>query len=396
MNKEAMKILAVIPARGGSKGVPGKNIKPLAGRPLIAWTIGAARRSRFVNRLVVSTDDPHIAEVSQAWGAEVVERPAAISGDAASSEAALLHTLDHLRAAEGYEPDVLVFLQCTAPLTAAADIDGTVERLLESGADAALAAAPFHYFTWKQAADGEAAGVNHDHRRQRQLRQEREPEYLETGAVYAMRTEAFRRVGRRFCGRTVLHVTPLERRLEIDDPVDFQVAEVLLRDLKRAERAAALPPRVDALVLDFDGVLTDNRVWVTEDGAESVACHRGDGWGLARLRDAGVRLLVLSTEANPVVRRRCDKLGIECRHGLADKAAALRDWAAAAGVAAEHVVFAGNDVNDLGCLQWAGCAVAVADAVPAVLAASDLVLERPGGLGAVRELCELILERRAG
>ena len=184
-----MKCLAIIPARGGSKGIPRKNIRPLAGRPLIAFNIEQARLSRYVDRLVVSTDDAEIAAVAQQYGAEVVWRPAEISGDTASSESALLHTLEHLRQSEGYEPDVLVFLQCTSPLTLAEDIDGTVQALLDQGADSALATIPFHYFLWRQA-DGDAVGINHD-KRSRPLRQERQPQYLESGAVYAMRADGF-------------------------------------------------------------------------------------------------------------------------------------------------------------------------------------------------------------
>jgi N-acylneuraminate cytidylyltransferase len=126
-----MKYLAIIPARGGSKGIPRKNIRPLAGKPLLAYNIEAARNSRYIQRVVVSTDDPEIARVAQQYGAEVVWRPAEISGDTASSESALLHTLATLREQESYAPDVLVFLQCTSPLTLAEDIDGVITALLE-------------------------------------------------------------------------------------------------------------------------------------------------------------------------------------------------------------------------------------------------------------------------
>ncbi|HEY9766444.1 MAG TPA: acylneuraminate cytidylyltransferase family protein, partial [Chroococcales cyanobacterium] len=121
-----MAVLAVIPARGGSKGIPRKNVRLLAGKPLIAHAIEAARGSRSIDRVVVSTDDTEIGRVAERFGAEVVWRPTEISGDTASSEAALLFTLDFLESKEGYRPDILVFLQCTAPLTLAEDIDDTV------------------------------------------------------------------------------------------------------------------------------------------------------------------------------------------------------------------------------------------------------------------------------
>src|SRR6185312_10262279 len=122
---------AVIPARGGSKGIPGKNLKRIAGQPLIALSIQAAKRAKRVQRVIVSTDDPAIAEVAREHGAEVMVRPAELSTDAASSESALLHVLEQLERTENYKPQLLVFLQCTSPLTEPEDIDGSVELLLQ-------------------------------------------------------------------------------------------------------------------------------------------------------------------------------------------------------------------------------------------------------------------------
>jgi N-acylneuraminate cytidylyltransferase len=230
-----MKTLAIIPARGGSKGIPGKNVRLVGGVPLIAHMIRAARAAPSVERLVVSTDSAEIAAVARAEGAEVVLRPPDISGDLASSESALLHVLATLAATEGYRPDLLVFLQCTSPLTTADDIEGTIGALHREQADTALAVAPFHYFLWRRDAAG-ATGINHDKAR-RLLRQQREDQFVETGAVYVMKTGGFLEFRHRFFGRTALHVTPADRCLEIDEPKDLLVAEAALR-----ERAAARSP----------------------------------------------------------------------------------------------------------------------------------------------------------
>ncbi len=389
-----MKCLAIIPARGGSKGIPRKNIRPLAGKPLLAYNIDAARNSRYIQRVVVSTDDPEIADVAQQYGAEVVWRPVEISGDTASSESALLHTLETLQRQESYTPDVLVFLQCTSPLTLAEDIDGTITALLEQQADTALAVIPFHYFLWKPGLDAQgqpdAAGINH-HKSVRPLRQEREPQYLETGAVYVMRVPGFLEARHRFFGRTALYTMPGERRLEIDDPVDFQFAEVLISAQRQHQQVSKLPNPINALVMDFDGVFTDNRVIVLEDGREAVTCSRSDGWGIAQLRKTGIPMLILSTETNPVVQARADKLKIPCLHGMGDKALALQSWLDEKRIDPANVVFLGNDQNDLTCMELVGCAAVVADAHPTALAQADIILSRVGGDGAVRELCELII-----
>jgi N-acylneuraminate cytidylyltransferase len=393
VNHSVLSTLAVIPARGGSKGIPRKNVRPVAGKPLLAWTIEAARLARRVGRVVVSTDDPEIALVARQYGADVIDRPAEISGDTASSEAALLHALDHLRDAEGYDPDRLVFLQCTSPLTAAEDIDGTIDALDREQADTAVAVVPFHYFLWrKDPATGDGVGINHD-KRVRLLRQQREPQYLETGAIYAMKTAGFREARHRFFGKTALYEMPPERRWEIDDPVDMDIGEVLLRERERAVRRAVLPDGLRALAFDFDGVFTDNKVLVFADGTEAVACHRGDGWGLAALRRAGWPMVVISTEQNPVVAARCRKLGLDCVHGVDDKVAALTEWLRGHAIPAAATLFLGNDVNDLPCLRAVGCPAAVGDAHPEAKRAARLILSNAGGAGALRELAELIATR---
>jgi N-acylneuraminate cytidylyltransferase len=151
-----------------------------------------------------------------------------------------------------------------------------------------------------------------------------------------------------------------------------------------------LPDEVGLVVFDFDGVLTDNRVWVSSSGDEWVACNRSDGLGLERLRRLGVELFVMSTEANPVVGARCDKLGLPYQQNVSDKAGCLRELLARRGMDAAQVIYVGNDINDLACMRLVGCGVAVADAHPDVLVEADVVLTRRGGHGAVREACDRV------
>jgi YrbI family 3-deoxy-D-manno-octulosonate 8-phosphate phosphatase len=158
----------------------------------------------------------------------------------------------------------------------------------------------------------------------------------------------------------------------------------------------ALAADVRLLVLDFDGVLTDNTVTVTSDGVEAVTCWRGDGIGLAAVRRVGVDVHILSTETDPVVAVRAAKLSVPVTQGLADKAAALADLLAAKGVSAGACAYVGNDVNDLGCLRAVGLPVVVADAHPDVLPAARMVTRAVGGRGAVREVCDLLVAARGG
>ena len=203
--------------------------------------------------------------------------------------------LEHLASAEDYRPDLVAFLQCTSPLTTAQDIDGTINALIEQDADSALAVTPFHYFLWQEDASGNAVGINHD-KMVRLPRQQREPQFVETGAVYIMWAEQFRIARHRFFGRTAVYTMPTERHWEIDEPSDLIVAESLLAMRHQKESLAVLPDRVSALVLDFDGVFTDNKVVVLDDGAEAVVCHRGDGMGLSLLKELPIKIWVLSSE----------------------------------------------------------------------------------------------------
>jgi N-acylneuraminate cytidylyltransferase len=156
-----------------------------------------------------------------------------------------------------------------------------------------------------------------------------------------------------------------------------------------------LPERPALLVLDFDGVLTDNFVYVDENGVESVRCSKEDSLGLSLLRRAGLPVVILSMEENPVVQMRAAKLKIPCISGAVDKTTAFQTLLTERGVAAADVVFVGNDSNDAGCLQDAGCGLAVADAHPSAKVAADGVLTKPGGRGAVREVCDALLGRMA-
>jgi len=380
-------IVAIIPARGGSKRVPRKNLLPLRGKSLIAHTIERSRQTKSISRIVVSTDDPEIAAISRQYGAEVVWRPAEISGDTATSESALLHTLDYLEQTEGYKPALIVFVQCTSPLTLPEDMDGATQALLDENADSVLTATPFHHFLWRRDEKGDIVGINHD-QCIRHLHKDREPQFLETGALYVMRAQGFKEVRHRLFGKTAMYVVPPDRCFVINQPVDLQIAEVLMRKQQEQLALQSLPDVIDAVVLDFDGVFTDNKVIVFQDGREAVVCDRGDGWGLAQLKRLGVPIVVLSTEENPVVQARCDKLGLSCMHGIQDKLTALTAWLEANRMNIAQVVYVGNDVNDLDCLRAVGCGIAVRDSHPRVRAAAKIVLSAPGGQGAIREIAE--------
>ncbi|WP_243075188.1 acylneuraminate cytidylyltransferase [Microbacterium sp. SS28] len=381
-------VVAIIPARGGSKGVPRKNLRRVGGVPLVARAIAAARRSGVVDRVVVTTDDPEIAAVAREWGAEVVDRPSELAGDTASSESALLHALDEL-SARGIDVETVAFVQATSPFIDAAALGEGVRAVRERIFDSAFAAIETYGFLWSRDAASHAHALNHD-AAHRPRRQDREPHFLETGAFYIVDAEEFRLAQHRFFGRIGVIEVPEATAIEIDTPSELERARALARLIDVPEQID-----VDAVVTDFDGVHTDDTVSVDETGREAVRVSRSDGMGVALLRRRGIPFLILSTETNPVVSARARKLGVEVLQGVDDKAAALAAWAEAAGIPLSRIAYLGNDVNDLACLELVGWPVAVPEAHPLVLAAARVVVERPGGAGAVRALADRVLAARA-
>ncbi|MFB7558435.1 cytidylyltransferase domain-containing protein [Streptomyces brevispora] len=391
-------VLAVIPARGGSKGVPAKNLAQVGGIPLVVRAVRACLASAEVTDVVVTTDAPAVAEAARAAGEALgeaarvhcVQRPEAIAGDTATSEAAVLHAMDSYEAEHGRSVDVVLLVQCTSPFVAREDIDGVAAAVARDGADTAVTVAPFHGFLWRDGSEVEDHnyGVNHD-KSVRPRRQDRPEDLLETGAAYAMDAAGFRTHRHRFFGHTALVRTDPARVLEIDDPHDLARARALAPLLD----PAPLPTRedIDAVVLDFDGTQTDDRVLIDADGRETVAVHRGDGLGIAALRKAGLPLLILSTEQNPVVAARAHKLRVPVLHGIDRKDLALKQWCDEQSIAPERVLYVGNDVNDLPCFALAGWPVAVASAHDSVRAAARAVTTTPGGFGAIREIAAWLL-----
>jgi N-acylneuraminate cytidylyltransferase len=217
--------ICVIPARGGSKGLPGKNLRLLAGRPLLVHSIEDAREAQGVDAVLVSTDDKGISAVAREHGASVIERPAEFATDTASSEAALLHALEVIES-QGMRPELVVFLQCTSPFRTGADIDGAIEKLRHERADSLLSVSPSHRFLWREA-NGQAEPINYDYRH-RPRRQDMSRQFVENGSIYVFKPWVLRETGNRLGGRIALYPMSERAALEIDSVLDFSIAESLM------------------------------------------------------------------------------------------------------------------------------------------------------------------------
>lgn len=224
-------IFLLIPARGGSKGLPGKNLKPLAGRPLIQWTIDAALRSEISTQVWVSTDDPEIAQVARQSGAEApFLRPAPLASDTASTLDVALHALDYLKASGKGCPNYVGLLQPTSPLRTPADLRNAVQLLQTDTVDAVVSVTPEpHPVQWLRRLSPEGMLTPWLHDTGSDQRQGNEPLFRINGAIYLVRTAILRSKRTFFPERTRAYVMPIERSVDIDTLWDFQLAEMILR-----------------------------------------------------------------------------------------------------------------------------------------------------------------------
>ncbi len=220
--------VAIIPARGGSKGIPRKNLVDICGKPLIAWSILQAREARQIDSVWVTSDDDEILAVAESYGAITIRRPAKISSDQASSESAWIHALDAIEG-QGVSVDVVVAMQATSPIRESSDLDGGVLTLREQGYDSMLSVAEVEdFFTWRIDMNGGAQSVNYDYRK-RKRRQQIEKRYLENGSFYAFRPEQLRRQNNRLGGRIGLFVMGRHKMFQIDSPEDIELCAAVMR-----------------------------------------------------------------------------------------------------------------------------------------------------------------------
>lgn len=222
-----MEVLALIPARGGSKGVPGKNIRLFAGKPLINYTIEQCLAARQVTRVAVSTDDEEIVQVAKKAGAQVIERPDDISNDTATTESAVLHALGYLKNVENYVPDLIVILQATNPLRQLNDIDNAITKLLDEKSDSLLAAHYVHGFVWRDNPTQEPKALTYDYRL-RPLRQEGSYDVIETGSLYVLKPEVIRKYNNRLGGKISIYRMKADDMFQVDEPEDIELMEQLL------------------------------------------------------------------------------------------------------------------------------------------------------------------------
>jgi len=229
-----MKIISIIPARGGSKSIPKKNLVDFLGAPLIAKTIQQSIKTQLINRTIVSTDDDEISFVAKQYGAEIVKRPNKISGDTATTESAMIHTLNILKENENYTPDIVILLQATSPLRKNNDITKAINMFNDKKADSLISGSKFEDFLFweKENSQWQAVNYNPDHRMRRQ---DRKPQFVENGSIYMFKPEILYKFNNRIGGKMILFEMEFWQTWEIDtydeiDLLSFYYKKYLIKD----------------------------------------------------------------------------------------------------------------------------------------------------------------------
>lgn len=387
-NIKNKKNIAIIPARGGSKSIPRKSIIDFAGKPLLAWTIEQAIASSFIDEVYVTSDSKDILKIAADYGAKIIQRPRNISSDTASSESALLHALSQLRE----NIDYIVFLQATSPLRKSDDIDNAIRKIIKDKADSLLSLTEAQEFVWRKS-KGKINSVTFDYKNRRR-HQELEKIYYENGSIYVFKPKILQKYKNRLGGKITEYIMQPWQRADIDDYLSFEWCQWLYYKYSSDMAKKDILSKIELIAYDFDGVMTDNKVFVDQIGNEAVCVNRSDGLAISLIKAKGIPQVILSSEKNSVVKRRADKLNIPCLSGDEDKKSILKKYLDIKNINKDNVIFVGNDINDKEVMRYVGCPIAPNDACKEIKDLARIITKSNGGGGIVRELFDML--SRAG
>ena len=371
------KTIAIIPARGGSKSIPRKNIKMLYGKPLIVWTIKQALASK-IDEVYVSTENGEITDIAQKAGAKIIKRPIKLAQDDISTESVLLHASKVLK--DDY--DIMILLQCTSPLRFPSQINEAIDLFIKEKADSLVSVYKNEKFLWK---DGKP--FNYDFKN-RPRRQEKEWELAENGSICIFKKEILLKEKNRLGGKIIFYVMPKWMSLDIDEEDDFKMAEFLMRT-KYLEKLK--PKNIKLVIFDVDGVFTDGGVYLDGDGEEMLKFSRIDGKGIELLKKK-CKIVVISSEVSAIVIERMKKLDVECYMGIKNKLEVYEQLKKTLKLKDEEICVCGDDIQDICILEKAGFSCCPANAQEEVKRICNFVSSKKGGEGFVRGVCNLILK----
>ena len=379
-----MSVVAFIPARGGSKSIPEKNIKYFCGKPLIYWNLHELQKSE-VDEIVVATDSDNIKLVVESFKfskVKVYDRSSENSQDTSSTESVMI---EYINSSDLLGSDTFMLVQTTSPFTQTSHFNEGLE--LFNNHDSILSCCISKKFIWKE--DGQA--LNYDiYNRPR--RQDYKGDLIENGAFYISSVSDIKETGNRISGNIGIYQMPEYTCTEIDEIEDWIVAESLMKRfiLNKKERDFS---KIKIFLSDVDGVLTDAGMYYTENGDEFKKFCTYDGMGMQLLQKSGIKVGILTSEDKQLNRRRAKKLNLDFDfHGATDKLQIVKDLCKSEGITLNEVAYIGDDVNCFELLSNVGIASCPENSMKKIKSIPNIIqLSKKGGEGVVRELVELIL-----
>ena len=380
-----MSVIAFIPARGGSKSIPGKNIKDFCGRPLIYWNLFALEKSDLIDEVVVATDSENIFKKVKEFNfskVKLYKRSSENAQDHSTSEAIMLEYINYAKLSS---TDTFMLVQATSPFTRTEDFNNGLN--LMSTYDTVFSCAKIKRFIWNK--DGNP--LNYDHNN-RPRRQDFDGTFMENGAFCISSVSDIIYHNNRISGNIGICEMPEYTFVEIDEVEDWIMAEQLFLKNHSSEYKTNFN-KIKLLLSDVDGVLTDAGMYYTEDGDEFKKFCTYDGMGFQLLQKTGIKVGILTTEDRNLNKRRAVKLGLDFDfHGAKDKLKIVKDLCIKENITIDEVAYIGDDINCFSLLSHVGIAACPNNAVDKIKAIPNIIqLNKNGGEGVVREFVELIL-----
>lgn len=379
--------VALIPVRGGSKSIPLKNIKEIAGKPLVYWTVKAASECKYIDIVYVTTENDTIRQTVEKFGLNkvvVIDRNKGTATDTASTESVMMDF------APKYEFNNIVLIQATSPLLKASDIEEGFKIFNEENVDSVLSVVRQKRFQWKVDDNGQAFPINYDIFA-RPRRQEFKGFLVENGAFYITSKKALIESGNRISGNIKVYEMDEASYYEIDEQNDWIVVEQQLMNMLKNESAKKLDIKI--FLTDCDGCLTDGGMYYSENGDEMKRFHARDGMGFKLLKKQGIITGIITGENRKINQMRAKKLNIdEIFQNVVDKVSVIRHLCEKYHIKPESVAYVGDDINDLEAIKFVGYGCCVADAHEEIKKYAKYISNRNGGQGAIRDIIDRILD----
>lgn len=383
------KYVALIPARGGSKSIPLKNIKKIAGKPLVYWTIEAAINCTKVDKVYLSTDSVKIidaAKIIKSEKFETIGRSPENATDTASTESVMLEF------ANSHDFENIILIQATSPLLTSKELEEAIAVFEDSKADSLLSVVEQKRFIWKKSSDYFVKPLNYDPLN-RPRRQNFEGYLVENGAFYITSKKLLQDTKCRISGNIAYYKMPEETYYEIDEPVDWEIIENLLSSRENINQDPDKKLKnIKLFITDIDGVMTDCGMYYSENGDELKKFNTRDGMGIQLLRENGIKTAIITKELTKIVENRAKKLKVDdVYQGVVDKLSVFEELRKKYSLEYSEIVYVGDDINDIPVLEKAGVSFCPNDAVDEVKDVCDYVLSKRGGEGVIREIVDVLI-----